>query len=146
MYSQTQGFTLIELMIVVAIIGILAAVLIPNLLGARKRAYDTAAVACARSLATAQGIALQDDSKYKQIGNGANQINRTTDGVNQSCWQPDVYVADRSVTSGLVTTYTIDVWHAKGSRVITITPAALGSGVVGATAFSNTGAGGVAFP
>jgi type IV pilus assembly protein PilA len=40
--SNKEGFTLIELMIVIAIIGILAAIAIPNFISYRDKAYCTA--------------------------------------------------------------------------------------------------------
>ena len=41
--SNKEGFTLIELMIVIAIIGILAAIAIPNFIAYRNKAYCSAA-------------------------------------------------------------------------------------------------------
>jgi type IV pilus assembly protein PilA len=49
-----SGFTLIELMIVVAIIAIIAAVAIPSLLAARKAASESAAISALRTVSTAQ--------------------------------------------------------------------------------------------
>jgi len=49
----TKGFTLVEIMIVVAIIILLAAIAIPNLLRARLNANEAAAIASLRTLSTA---------------------------------------------------------------------------------------------
>ena len=49
-----RGFTLVEIMIVVAIIALLAAIAIPNLLRARHNANEAASVASLRTLSTAE--------------------------------------------------------------------------------------------
>ena len=48
-----HGFTLVEIMIVVAIISLLAAIAIPNLLRARHNANEAAAIAALRTISTA---------------------------------------------------------------------------------------------
>ena len=51
---RKNGFTLIELMIVIAIISVIAAIAIPNLLRSRLRANETVAVTVIKQIATAQ--------------------------------------------------------------------------------------------
>lgn len=51
-----RGFSLIELLIVVAIILIIAAIAIPNLLKARQAANESSAVTSVRSISTAQAL------------------------------------------------------------------------------------------
>ena len=50
--KRNQGFTLIELMIVVAIIAIIAAIAIPSLLNARKAGNEASAISSLRTLTT----------------------------------------------------------------------------------------------
>ena len=66
------GFTLIELMIVVAIIAIIASIAIPRLMSARLSANESAAVATLRSLSSAQAQ-LQSSSAIDSDADGGGE-------------------------------------------------------------------------
>jgi type IV pilus assembly protein PilA len=62
--NNEKGFTLIELMIVIAIIGILAAIAIPQFAAYRQRSYNSAAGADLRNATTAQEAYFVDNQMY----------------------------------------------------------------------------------
>ena len=64
--EDDEGFTLIELMVVVLIIAILIAIAIPTFLGARQRAQDRAAQSNVRNAFTAEKTFYTDGQAYTQ--------------------------------------------------------------------------------
>ena len=108
-----KGFTLIELMIVIAIIGILAAIAIPNFLSYRQRAYDSAAQSDLKNLMTAQEAYFVDHDTYVDIT-----------GVSAGGEISDLDLTlSKGVTAGgtgSTTGYTMSAYHTSGSGTWTV--------------------------
>jgi len=83
--QRKKGFTLIELMIVIAIIAIIAAIAIPNLLAARKNGNEAAAIGALKTLNSAQTLYREGDKDSNTTLDYGNiqQLSNTTmiDGV-----------------------------------------------------------------
>ncbi len=74
MYRTRFGFTLIELMIVVAIVGILAVIAIPTYQNYTQRAHFTEVIAATSPYKTAVALALQQGLLLEELNIGTNGI------------------------------------------------------------------------
>jgi prepilin-type N-terminal cleavage/methylation domain-containing protein len=103
--KNQKGFTLIELMIVIAIIGILAAIAIPQFNSYRKRAFDASAQSNLRNAATAQEAYYVDESTYCS---STSMLIGATYGL---------YLSDKvvfTVSSANASTYVMEAYHPLG--------------------------------
>jgi type IV pilus assembly protein PilA len=110
--KDEKGFTLIELMIVIAIIGILAAIAIPQFNAYRIRAFHAAATADLRNAATAQEAYFVDTGEYTATTS-------TLIGATYNLFLSEnvVFAITAVTTSG----YTMTSYHPNGNKTFTIT-------------------------
>jgi len=92
MRNKQKGFSLIELPIVVAIILIIAAIAIPNLLRSRMAANEASAVASCRTINTAQVVY----SSTYTVGFAASLTALSDGGTPANCVPPNIPVAANS--------------------------------------------------
>jgi type IV pilus assembly protein PilA len=122
------GFTLIELMIVVAIIGILAAVAIPAYTDYTIKAKMGNALASAGPLKTAVGLCIQENGNDATVCNTANAAN----GASLPTFTPTKEVSGATITdSGVITLTTQNIGTgANGTITMTPTPPTAGGSAV----------------
>ena len=63
-HTSCRGFSLVELLIVVAVIGLIVAIAVPNLLNAIQRSKQTRTISDLRSISNGLGIYQQDYAKF----------------------------------------------------------------------------------
>jgi general secretion pathway protein G len=88
-----RGFTLIEILVVVVIIGILGAVIVPNLLGRPDQARITAAESDLRSIANALDMYRLDNFNYPSSDQGLEALVSKPSGFPEpKNYNPDGYI------------------------------------------------------
>jgi len=109
--ENEKGFTLIELMIVIAVVGILAGIAIQQFTVYRTRSLNSAAVADLRNAATAQEAYYVANEQYCST---VAPLTGTTFGL---------YLSDKvtlTVTAATTSGYTMTAYHSSGNVTYTL--------------------------
>jgi len=77
--SKNQGFTLLEVMVVIVILGILASMVVPNLMGSQERANMQKAVSDVTALETSLSLYKMDNYDYPSTEQGLEALVEQTD-------------------------------------------------------------------
>ena len=109
--NNEKGFTLIELMIVIAIIGILAAIAIPQFTNYKKRAANSASMSDLKNLATAEEVYNTDNNTYTS----------TIANLSDSGYKGNSKGVTVSITAASATAFTATAVHAGGTHTYTVT-------------------------
>ncbi len=126
MKKVQQGFTLIELMIVVAIIGILAAVAIPSYQNYTKKAKFTEVIQSTTSRKSAVELCAQDQNALTACAGGSN-------GVPADATNPSTYVASVATAANGTITATATATGGLAGETYILTPTLAATGVTWAT-------------
>lgn len=85
---ESRGFTLIEIMVVVVIIGLLAAIVAPNLIGNIDKAAVTRAKGDIRSIETALNLYRLDNFRYPTTDQGLQALVTNPGEATARNWKP----------------------------------------------------------
>jgi type IV pilus assembly protein PilA len=120
-HSSAEGFSLVELLVVVAVILVIAAIAIPNFINSKVRANESAAVANVRNITTAEAIystsySIGFSPDLPSLGGTGSTVSATNaeliDSVLSNTQQKTGYSYSYTVlttdTSGQVTGYSIN--------------------------------------
>ena len=126
--KNKEGFTLIELMIVVAIIGIMAAIAIPNFLNYMCKSKQTEARSTLANIATAQETYFAENNAYKVAANTAAHavIGFSTKGETKYSYVSGVSGTNYTITatssgSGIKGASGDDVWTTDQDKAVGVT-------------------------